>query len=290
MIPEIEEYLKTLKLDKSPNTIFVYTKAIEKFVFNLNIQSIDDLKNVTPAKCREHQTKMLETISRSSVNTNVRPVRAMYNWMIENEYLDSSPWHKVKDLKTQKTVKAFLSEEEIDKMIAVCKNAKEKLMVAMLITTGLRRGELSNLKLSDIYGDHIVVNGKGNKQRRLILQPDVKNLLEQHIAIRNKKYGTEIPYLFVTPYGTQYDGNQIYRKVKSILQRTDMTPERIEEIHTHSLRHTFVANLFESGADIYAAQAALGHQNLATTQLYAHLRNSALDAAMLKQKPILGGN
>lgn len=288
MIAEIEQYMATVKIDKSIHTVSSYTTAIKKFVDNMNIISFDDLKNITPVQCRNHQGILRQTLSASSTNANIRPLRAMYNWFVENEYMEVSPWSKVKDLKQPKTIPNFLTEEEVGLMIGACENIKEKLIIALLITTGLRRNELISLKMSDVVGNHILINGKGNKQRRLVLQPGVLDLLKKYMEKRIKKYGTDSPYLLLSNGGKRpYAGVSIACKIKSIMKRAGFTEERMAEIHTHSLRHTFVANLFESGADIYAAQSALGHSNLNTTQRYAHLRNSALDNAMLKQKSIL---
>ena len=287
-IQEINEYLNTIKLDKSQHTLVSYTTAIEKFIDNFGINNFEDIKTIVPSQCREHQSRLRETLSASSVNAKVRPLKAMYNWFLTNEYIESNPWAKVKELKVPKKLVAFLSEDEIYAILRSCSRLEDKLILSLLITTGLRRNELSSLKLSDYNGTHIIVNGKGAKQRKLALMPDVCGLMNEYIIKRNKKHGDSIPYLFVSKNRSRFSGDAIRMKVKSAMVRAGFSEERIKEIHTHSLRHTFVANLFESGADIYAAKAALGHQNLSTTQIYAHLRNSALDNALLRQKSFLG--
>lgn len=287
-IPEINEYINTVKLDKSPNTVSTYETAINKFIEFLNIESFDDVKKITSADCRNHQTHMKELgLQHSSINTNIRPLRAMFNWLVENENLETSPLSKVKDLKVPKKVLAYLTEEEISLMVNSCKNVLDKLIIVLLITTGLRRNELVSLKTSDFVGSHIIVNGKGSKQRKLILQPEVCDLMNKWLKIRNRKYGDTCEYLLVSKMRSQFSGNAIWEKVKSVMRLAGISEERVDQIHTHSLRHTFVANLFESGGDIFTAKSALGHENLATTQLYAHIRNSALDRAMLNQKSIL---
>lgn len=287
-IAEIEEYLGTLRIDKSPATLSVYEIAINKLFSFLDVKTFDDIKNITSSDCRRHQTKMKEDgLQASSINTHMRPIRAMFNWLIENEYLETSPLSKVKDLKTPKKVLSYLSEEESILMVNACKNILDKLIIVLFITTGMRRNELISLKMSDFVGNHIIVNGKGSKQRKLILQPEVCDLMNKWIKIRNKKYGNKTEYLIVSKMGDKFSGHSISAKIKTIMQLAGFSEERIQQIHTHSLRHTFVANLFESGADIFTAQSALGHQNLATTQIYAHIRNSALDRAMLNQKSIL---
>jgi site-specific recombinase XerD len=254
----------------------------------LKIETFDDIKKLTSSDIRSHQSNMKETgLQPSSVNSNMRPLKAMFNWLVENEYLETSPMSKVKDLKAPKKLVAFLTEEEIALMVGACKNVLDKLIIVLLITAGLRSNELLSLKLTDVVGCHIIVNGKGSKQRKLILQPDVCDLLNEWIKKRNKKYGDVSEYLLVSKWRCKFAANSLREKIRTIMRNGGIPEERIKQIHTHSLRHTFVANLFESGADIFTAQSALGHQNLATTQIYAHLRNSALDRAMLNQKSIL---
>lgn len=287
-IKEIKEYFDYLKLDKSKNTIRSYATAIDLFLEFSKINNFLELKKITSQDLRNFQMYLKNSgVSLSSINARIRPIKAMLNWMVDNSYIEVSPAYRLKDLKVGKKIPAFLSEEEVDVMINACKNDLDKLIVALLVTTGLRREELTSLRLKDYDGLHITVNGKGNKQRVLILQEDVVKLMNKWIEKRNKKYGKINDYIFVSKAKTKFDGSSILRKIKSIMRDGGFEDERIKQIHTHSLRHTFVANLFEYGADIYTAQVALGHENLTTTQIYSHLRNSALDKSMLNMKPVL---
>ena len=288
MISEVQEYFDTLKMDKSPHTIRAYLASVNMLLSFFQVNSIEDLEKITPKDLRKFQEHLRQNGSElSTINARLRPIKAMYNWLLENEYIETMP--KIKELKTPKKITHFLSEEEVSLMIKGAKNDLDKLIIALLITTGLRRNELITLKLSDYDGTHIIVNGKGNKQRKLILQKDVKDLLDKWIVKRNAKYGNKLDYIFISKSSTKFNGASILDKVKSVMSNAGFSEERIKQIHTHSLRHTFVANLFESGADIYAAKMALGHQQLSTTQIYAHLRNTALDRALNNMKSIVKG-
>jgi integrase/recombinase XerC len=229
-------------------------------------------------------------IQKSSVNSYLRPLKTIFNYLVENEIIEDNPFGKIKLLKTQKKLVSYLSEDEINIMIKSCDIARtsptDKLILVLFLTTGIRREELINIKISDICGQHVTINGKNNKQRKLILQPEIFKLLESYIPYRLKKYGVLHPELFISKYGTKFTGDGISKKIKRIMKESGFSAERISQIHTHSLRHTFVANLFESGADIYTAQKALGHELLKTTEIYAHLRNSALDRSILNMKPL----
>lgn len=289
-IPQIKEYIDGLKIDKSIHTIRTYTTAINMLLDFIKVNNFSEFSKITSQDLRKFQIYLKENGScHSTINSRLRPIKAMFNWMIENEYMESSPSKNVKNLKPPKIEPPFLSEEEVSEMIGACRNDKDKLIIALLVETGIRRNELVTLKLSDYDGQHITVHGKGNKERTLILKDDVIELLDKWIEKRNKKYGNDIEYIFISNLGCQYNGGSILDKVKNIMHRANFTEDRISQIHTHSLRHTFTANLFESGADIFVAQRALGHENLATTQRYAHLRNSALDRAMTNMKSVLKG-
>ena len=290
-IKEIKDYMNTLRLDKSPHTITSYSSAINRFFGFLGIVSFHDVAEITPDSCREYQLhlKEIEGLQFSSINANTRPLKTLFNWLVENDYLQISPFDKIKYLKEPKKEKAFLTEKEIEGMMMAATRLEDKVILAILITTGLRRSELVNLKLSDYRDCHVQVMGKGKKQRTLILQNSVCQLLNHYISKRRNRKPSNLnePWLFCSKNGGQFTGEAIRAKVKNALRRSGIDEERLKSLSTHTLRHTFTANLFESGADVRVAQAALGHANLATTQIYAHVRNSALDRAMLNQKEIL---
>jgi site-specific recombinase XerD len=284
MIAEIQEYLNTVKMDKSEHTVRSYEYAIKLFLDFIQAKDFSDIEKVTSAKCREFQSHLMEDKAKSSINAYVRPLKALFNWLIENEYLTVTPFGKVKYLKTAKVMPVFLSEEEISAMINACKNVEEEFIFTLMLTTGLRRNELVKLKLVDIEDNHILVHGKGSKDRRLILQPAVVALMKDYLDYRNTKYSDKSEYLLVSKMSCGYSGESIRQKIQRIGERAGLSPERLEKIHPHTLRHTFATNLVGSGADIRIVQGALGHANLNTTMIYAHLRDSALDNAMLNVK------
>jgi integrase/recombinase XerD len=286
-IAEVQEYLDTLRLDKSKNTLSVYTIAINKLFNFMNVKTFDDVKNITSANLRSHQNDLKQKgLQPSSINTNMRPIRAMFHWFVENEYMEKSPMEKVKDVKMPKKEVAVLSVEEIDSMVKACKNDLDRLIFVLYITTGLRREELATLKLSDYDGTHIYPLRKGNEKQSLILQPEVADLLNSYLEKRKKKY-PNTDYLIVSKMGSRFSGTAIYMKIKTIATLAGLSEDRVKQIHVHTTRHSFVANLQDSGADAYVIQRALNHKDIKTTMRYMHLRQSALDNAMLKQKSII---
>ena len=289
---EYNDYITSLYLDKSPHTIELYARSIGKFIEFLNINSLEELNAVTPNQCRNFQAHLKEIgLSNSSINSNTRPIKAFYNFLITNEFSTNNPFTKVKELKEPKKVGDYLSIEETDAMIAACKDNKELLMFSMMVGLGLRRNEVSTLKISDIVGKHVIVNGKGSKQRKLAIPEDIYDLYLEYLEERNDKY-KNIPYdnLFISQERVPFSGEGIRLKIRSLAQRAGLPPERVEQIHPHLCRHSFATNLTASGADIRVIQGALGHSSLATTaKVYSHLRNGTLDQAILNQRSLLKG-
>lgn len=287
-IDQVDEYFNVLSTDKSEHTIRSYHNAVRKLFDFLDIKTFDNIMAIKSDDIRKHQVNMKSKgISHPSINTNIRPLRAMFNWFVENEYLNKSPFDKVKDLRTEKKVVEFLSEFEQEQIVHACrKNIIDLLIFSILISTGIRRDELCQLNTEDYDGEHILIHGKGNKERKLILQDPIVNLLDKYLDLRLKKYGKQFQPLILSKAG-RFTGGAIYDRIKSILVKAGLPEDRVDEIHPHSLRHSFVANMLEAGNDIYVTSRSLGHQNIETTMKYAHLHGSTMDKAIKNQRSIL---
>jgi site-specific recombinase XerD len=250
-IPEALEYMNIQLMDKSEHTIRSYESALNRFFEFMNIQSIEDIKKIVPSDGRSFQAKAIKDgLQPSSINSCTRPLKAFYNWLLENEYVEVNPFLKVKDLRLPKKMLAFFSEEEVHQLLSSCKKIEEKTIFAILFSTGLRRDELVNLKLTDVTGYNLLVNGKGSKQRVVSLPEDIYQLFLEYMEWRNKKYGMDIPYVFVSKMRCKYAGESIRSKLKVAMERAGFSPERIAELHTHSTRHTFCSDLIENEVDL----------------------------------------
>lgn len=288
MINEVEEYFNVLAMDKSEHTLRSYRTAWKKLSEFLNIETFEDIVNIKSDDIRKHQLNLKDQgISHASINTNIRPLRAMFNWFVENEYLDKNPFDRVKDLKTEKKVLAFLSEDEQEQIVNACRDdILDLLIFAILISTGLRREELCQLDLDDYDGQHLLIHGKGNKERVLALQDPIILLLDQYLETRIRKHGNR-GALLISRQSDRFTGDGIYCRIKSILKKAGLPDDRIEQIHPHSLRHSFVANMLQAGNDIYVTSRGLGHANIETTMKYAHIHGATLDKAIKNQRSIL---
>jgi integrase/recombinase XerD len=289
-IKQVEDYFSFMEMDKSEHTIRSYVSATERFFDYMQIKSLEDIKKITSSNCREYIKNLKDSgLGNSSINAHIRDLKAIFNWMRKEECLEKSPFDNIKLLQMGEREPIFLSIEEAEKVIASCKRLEDKAIVSLLLTTGMRREEIVDLTLAGYNGTHVTFIGKGNKQRTLPLFPEVIELLDKYIKIRNKKYGDTYKCLFVSKSCKIYNrdgrfsGEAIRSKVKHACKMAGFSEDRINELSTHKLRHTFAVILMSTTDDIRIAQEALGHSDIKTTMKYAHLLNKKFDNAILNQ-------
>lgn len=165
----------------------------------------------------------------------------------------------------------YFSNEEIAAMLAVTSNPKHKLLISLGYGAGLRRGELKKLRISDINLKKNVVfvrNAKGGKDRYTLFPQFLHGLLKKYLAEQAPK-----TYLFEgLQKGTQYSTTSM----SNVLKKAAVSAGIQRRVHLHMLRHSFATHLLEQGHDIRYVQELLGHNNIATTQIYTHIVNNAL--------------
>lgn len=179
---------------------------------------------------------------------------------------------KFRDVKIERPRKEHklpivLSKEEIHRLILSASNIKHKAMIMVLYSSGIRREELLNLKITDIDSNRMVINviaGKGKKDRITLLDNNVLNVLREYF----KKYKPK-EYLFENPKGGKYSATSVGVFIKKYAKLA-----RINRYVTpHKLRHSFATHLLESGTDIRLIQHLLGHTSSKTTEIYTHVSN-----------------
>ena len=163
-----------------------------------------------------------------------------------------------------------ISKQEVQAMIQRTKNLKHKCIIALLYSTGMRRGELLNLKLTDIDSKRMSVfirNGKGGKDRYTLLgQQMLKDLRGYY-----QKFEPEI-WLFEGKKGEKYSGTSVENVVKDAARRANIK----KRVTPHTLRHCFGTHSLETGIDLRYVQTIMGHQTSKTTEIYTHVSSSTL--------------
>jgi len=288
---QFEEFMKMNTLDKSEHTVRSYQKHIERFMFTLNISSVEDISVLKVGDIRTYFNSRKEGgLKESSVNAEIRVVKTFLNWLLENGHIKKNPIVGLKFMKEPKTIAIMLTDEERNAMITSCKNLKMKLMVAMLFYLGIRREEITKVKVEDFVDGKLRIKGKGRKERILAVHPYVLSLMDKYLKHRNDDY----EYLFGTRIGFGGLGSgewhpitvaAVRNAVKRSAELAGIDPERIDKISPHVLRKSFACSLAANNVGSFAIQKALGHSSITTTERYLAPANASIsDSALLAQE------
>ena len=210
-----------------------------------------------------------------TINRKISSLKAFYKFLLKTKQIEVSPLLKHKALKTPKKIQIPFSEKELDLVINEIKypegfdGIRDKLIIDLFYTTGIRRAELINLKVSsvDIQNATIKVLGKRNKERIIPLLPvivdEIKGYLEQRNTLETI---VDIENLFLMLKGVKLNETFVYRIINDYFSTVS---EKVKK-SPHILRHTFATHLLNNGADINSVKELLGHSSLASTQVYTH--------------------
>ncbi len=272
-------YISYLQLEKkySPNTIKAYKKDLESFSeFALKEYEYSEIKTVHYSIIRSWIVVLVANeISNKSINRKISSLRTYYKFLLKIKAIKVSPLAKHKALKIAKILQVPFSEKEIEKVLTLLKDEKDfegvrnKLIVELFYSTGIRRAELVNLKVSDVSFSNktIKVLGKRNKERIIPLLPSVIETIKEYKNYRNDlKILKETNFLFLTLKGVKIYETLVYRIINTYFSKAS---EKVKK-SPHILRHSFATHLLNEGADLKAVKELLGHSSLASTQVYTN--------------------
>ncbi len=273
----IEDYLSYLKYEKklSSNTYESYKDNLKKFNMNFPNQNIlklkvDDIKDYLygiqlSAKTKAHY---------------ITVINSFYNFCITEGKIDKSPVAGIKMPKIEKKLPNYLSIDETNKLLDIKLikpiDYRNKAMLEVLYGTGIRITELCTLTLSQIdpVSCSIKIMGKGKKERIVPLNSFALNYLNVYI----KEYRSYIlktkssEYVFINNLGGPISRQGFFKIIKQLCQKSGID----KDVSPHTLRHSFATHLLNNGADLRVIQEILGHENLVTTEIYAHLQNKKI--------------
>lgn len=276
------EYIKNLEIgEKSENTIRTYKRDLHKFVEFFNLQSYEDLNKLQQSDYRNFVASLQGVVSPVSINGLLRNLSAFITWALDNELISNDSFRKVKFgkgrfIKVEKTIKDVLTNEEAEAVIKAGSNIQEKFMLALMLFTGIRRDEVTKIKLTDINENVILINGKGSKQRKIFLEPTLAHMLSIYKTERN----SQSEYLFYHGDKTEkLTGTTINNRVLAACQKAGIT----KKITAHRLRATLVTNIIKE-FDIYTAMKVAGHSSINTTRIYDASGDATVMNALLNRK------
>ena len=274
-----------LQLEKkySPHTVNAYLTDINSFEsFNKNQFNDENIDQANYSQIRSWIVSLVDNNrSNVSVNRKMASLKAFYKFLLKTKQIEVSPLLKHKALKTPKTLQIPFSEKEVVDVLSQIQNPigfeeiRDKLIIDLFYTTGIRRTELIHLKTANVNTSNntIKVLGKRNKERILPLLPIVS---EQLILYANERTRLEIikdnDFFFLTKKGLKLNDSFVYRLINTYFSTVS---EKVKK-SPHILRHTFATHLLNNGADLNSVKELLGHSSLASTQIYTHSSLSEL--------------
>ena len=268
-----------LQLEKkySPHTVNAYLNDISYFeVFNKEYFEQDVIDRVNYSQIRSWIVALVDDgVSNSTVNRKIASLKAFYKFLLKIKQIQVNPLLKHKALKTEKKLQIPFSEKELVDALSQSSVAegfqevRDKLIVELFYTAGIRRTELIHLKLSNVNlgVGTIKVLGKRDKERILPVLPVVIQQFQLYLKERSLlEYIEDEQYLFVTKKGLKLSDSFVYRLINSYFSTVS---EKVKK-SPHILRHTFATHLLNNGADLNSVKELLGHSSLASTQIYTH--------------------
>lgn len=278
----LNDFCDYLKIDKrySDLTVESYRTEIKGYLdfFKEKNIKVKDIKN-SDIKDYLAYIKKGETSDRTLAH-NVSVIRTFYKFLLTLKIIERNPTEFLELPKLRKKLPTVLSKEEVEKLLDIdltdCYSYRNKAMLELLYSTGLRVSELVNLELSNIDLENCTLKtiGKGNKERIIPISDYALYYIEKYI---NEYRGSMLKkgvnnYVFINNHGNVMTRQGFFKIVKKLATEKGIkTP-----ISPHTLRHSFATHLLDYGADLRSIQEMLGHSNLSTTQIYTHVSSEHL--------------
>lgn len=291
LIKNFKNYLK-IERNLSENTITSYLFDLQK----LNIFLEENNFSSNPSYIKESTLKKFvykisKEIKPSSQARIISGIKRFFDFLILENILNENPLENIETPKIGSKLPTTLTVKEIDKLIdsidIKSKNKiRNKAIIEILYSCGLRVSELITLKVSDLYFNEsiIKVTGKGNKERFVPISKGAINYIEKYLnevrIFQKIKKGSE-DTLFLNERGNGLSRVMIY----IILNDLKIKAEINKKIGPHTLRHSFATHLLENGADLITIQNMLGHENIVTTERYLHVNRKHLVESISKYHP-----
>lgn len=288
----LRSYGRYLKLERNftRNTLDAYLRDVEKLVCYLEKEGVG-VTEVTTERLQHFTATLHEVgISPRSQARILSGVRSFFRFLRMDGRIESDPTELLESPLVGQHLPEVLSTEEVDQLEAAIDLTKweghrNRAIVEVLFSCGLRVSELTGLKLSNLYieEEFLRVEGKGRKERLVPLSP--KAIKELHLWFDDRRHMDIKPgeedYVFLNRRGSHLTRTMILIIIKRLAEEAGIK----KTISPHTLRHSFATALLEGGADLRAIQAMLGHESIGTTEIYTHIDTHTLREEILNHHP-----
>jgi len=276
------EYLKFQK-DYSPNTIKAYREDIRQFLDFIRKKKISEINHRT---LRNFLSFLKDNdYSPKSASRKIASLKSFFKFLTQKKLIKSNPAILLRSPKLPQKLPDFLTFEEVNRVLQMVKgknwlSSRDKAILELLYSTGIRVGELTFLKLQDInfIEEVIKVKGKGRKERIVPIGKPALNALMEYLKRRPNKKEKSV---FLNKFGKPLTARSVERMIKKCGKISGIATR----VTPHTFRHTFATHLLDRGADLRSVQELLGHERITTTQIYTHLTIERLKELYLKSHP-----
>lgn len=291
-----EEFLQYLEIEKgrSKKTLASYRRSLEKFFGFAGNVPVEDINLDLVKKYRlqlnrsgndKNGSTSLTTreLKKVTQNYHIIVLRSFLKFLAKNDIKTLAP-EKIELAKTSSHEVNFLEADEVEQILNIdvgkdARKARDKAILELLFSTGLRVSELTGLNRDSINlkKDEFFVRGKGDKTRVVFLSPRAKDALKTYLSLRKDP---EEPLFVNTPIlqlaGKKPATRLSVRSVERLIKKYAIAAGITKKVTPHTMRHSFATDLLINGADIRSVQAMLGHSSITTTQIYTHITNRQL--------------
>ncbi len=276
----IEKFLQYIKYEKgySSHTFVSYETDLSQFRDFVESRSIAfEPDKIDASLIREWIVSLMESgTSASSVNRKLSSLKSFYRFLKQHNLVSYNPLKKIVAPKNKKQLPKFLKEDEMENLLddydglfeSDFEGVRDKLMIEMFYSLGIRLSELIGIKDTDIdlNGKTVIITGKRNKQRLLPFGDNLKESLLEYMKIRNNTVCGHSGNFFIKEDGDNLYPMLVYRVVNKYITMVSSLSKR----SPHVLRHTFATAMLNNGAELNAVKELLGHSTLAATEVYTH--------------------
>jgi integrase/recombinase XerD len=280
LLDDYLEYLKSTE-GKSSGTIIQYQNSLKLFMkymkedeFSLTRESIKKIKI-------SHIYGFLATISETNAGgsrrNKISALKSFFEYCKEIELLKHNIIVDIKKQpKTPRRIPKYFNLEECKTLInSVGKRnlIRDKMIIILFLSTGLRLTELINLDVSCIIDNNLTIIGKGNKERPVYLNDKIIILLKEYLVERGESKSNA---LFLSERNNRISKSAVQNLLRNAIERAGLKLEGETDVLVHVLRHSFATNEYQNGTDIRLLQELLGHEDIGTTQIYTHVNKKQM--------------
>ncbi|PZW38855.1 integrase/recombinase XerC [Mesonia algae] len=291
----IDKFVEYLRLEKnySENTVIAYQNDLLKFRKFVESQFQEsELKNVNYSIIRTWIIELSEGgISNNSINRKISSLNAFYRFLLKTKTIKVSPLVKHKALKTSKKIQVPFSKSEIQEVLQLIEvdsfqTSRDRLLIELLYVTGMRRAEVISLTLGNLNLENRTLKfiGKRNKERVVPIIGTLVNSIKVYLNFREKllqSLSKQTDVLFLTEKAKKVYPTLLYRKINEVFSLVSTKTKK----SPHVLRHSFATHLLANGANLQEVKELLGHDSLASTQVYTYNDINSLKKVYGKSHP-----